>query len=89
MNDNDTINRGDVKDALEKAYYGEATLGELLEEIDGIPAVDTKPVTRGEWISDKYDPAFKLWCSVCNWTAVYPYNFCPNCGAEMDVNDGE
>lgn len=44
---------------------------------------DVKPVVKGEWIPDKYDPEFKLWCSVCDWTAEYPYNFCPNCGAEM------
>lgn len=74
MNDNDTINRGDVKDTLEKAYYGEATLGELLEEIDAIPAVDTKPVVRGEWER--------------HWNITL-YKFCPTCGAEMDVNDGE
>lgn len=46
-------------------------------------ATESKPVVKGKWIPDKYDPEFKLWCSACNWTAEYPYNFCPNCGADM------
>lgn len=90
MNDNDTINRGDVKDTLEKAYYGEATLGELLEEIDAIPAVDTKPVVRGEWERHWNITFGWVWkCSSCGQENFSTYKFCPTCGAEMDVNDGE
>lgn len=43
---------------------------------------------RGEWIlsSDGYgyigNPVYK--CSVCGWwDEQTPYNFCPNCGADM------
>lgn len=55
----------------------------LYNYINNSSPVDAKPVVRGEWIPDKHDPEFKLWCSACNWTGVYPYNFCPNCGADM------
>lgn len=56
----------------------------LKREINSIPAADVRPVVRGKWITVKY-PLYE--CSVCG--AVYQdvgygFNFCPNCGAQMD-----
>lgn len=53
---------------------------------------------RGEWVGVEYDgyadgnPVYDLWeCSVCgeehNGEADTLPNFCPNCGAKMEVQD--
>ena len=49
---------------------------------------------RGEWklSSDGYgyigNPVYK--CTVCGWwDEQTPYNFCPNCGADMRERAGE
>ena len=39
---------------------------------------------RGEWIRTERMGTFKLYdCSVCGIHIEAPWNFCPNCGADM------
>ena len=59
---------------------------------DAIPAADVAPVRHGRWgtHSDRPD---SLICSVCNcgfdmWKHD-PHNYCPKCGAKMDLEDRE
>lgn len=89
------IKKSVVKDVLESAYYGEATLGELLERIDDVEPEKVKPMVKGEWEiipTDEdgnplknSDNEIYFSCSVCKksvWERRTP-NFCPNCGADM------
>lgn len=54
-----------------------------------VPAADVRPVIRGKWKKHYADHEafgerpFCRYCSVCNAITVFPYNFCPNCGADM------
>ena len=44
------------------------------------PAADVVEVVHGEWIGHEgYEE-----CNKCHTKAIYPHNFCPNCGAKMD-----
>ena len=65
----------------------------LSAEIDDIPTIESRP--KGMWVSltpkcfdipKEYD--YMQMCTVCNKTARWvaydlPYNYCPNCGADM------
>lgn len=70
------------------------------EKIYKIPTVDAAPVKHGRWEGDEtcdaYDVAgVKTWavkrkCSACGFVhkfieAHMCYEFCPNCGAKMDL----
>ena len=59
------------------------------------PTIDAVPVVRGEWIlvgtnEHDYETSVEEKCSLCG-RYVYRYdtqpqdNYCPNCGARMDV----
>ena len=68
------------------ALTGTRTVEEIIEKA---PAADVRPVKRGKWKKHYADheafgerPFFR-YCSVCNAITVFPYNFCPNCGADM------
>lgn len=56
--------------------------------IDKIPAADVVEVKRGQNLRD--GGIFE--CSLCGWMdwdtmlADGPFNFCPNCGARMEVD---
>lgn len=53
-----------------------------------IEALSARPVVRGKWIEwhDNYDSY--LYCSVCQDKDGLPwYNYCPNCGAKMEVDN--
>ena len=62
--------------------------------IDSIPAADVAPVRHGrwEWLGRRaveYGYEKHLRCSVCGWTKwYYDANYCPNCGAKMDLEGG-
>ena len=58
-------------------------------DIDVLPRVDAKKVKHGWWIETEF-VSVSL-CSCCNKASATPdcmkvfYNYCPNCGAKMDL----
>ena len=71
----------------------------LVELFDEQPTIEAAPVVHGKWImvsKTKHDNETEIEekCSKCN-RHVYRYetqpkdNFCPSCGARMDVDDYE
>lgn len=61
-------------------------------KVKELPAADVAPIRRGRWIWD--DEGYH--CSECFYHAYGEtgevlsgnWHFCPNCGAEMEVNNG-
>jgi len=66
---------------------------EPTQYIEQIPAADVVEVRHGRWVSVQHKLARV--CSVCNRDEPYKfadvdadvYNYCPNCGAEMDKEE--
>ena len=66
-------------------------IDDTLDYIDSEPAADVAPVRHGRWILER-EPDGKPYCfhcSVCDDDFHYigitvAYDYCPNCGAEMD-----
>lgn len=86
------IERKTVKDKATYMYgFGQVKYVSVAN-IDKIPAADVAPVVRGKW---KWNVERTIpFCSEC---AEVPWrennrnlpNFCPNCGADMRVGEGE
>lgn len=66
--------------------------------IDDAPTVDAVPVVHGRWIiTEEYSTTldcncWRFTCSACEDYTVSLYrrreqNYCPNCGAKMDLED--
>lgn len=62
-------------------------------EIVKAPAIEAEPVKHGEWVS-RFARRWKGrdQCSECGFHEkdhrdLSHYNYCPNCGAKMDVTD--
>lgn len=56
--------------------------------VDGVRAVDAKPVIRAHWIKGPYKEwgFYEEQCSNCEmWSMGTNKNYCPNCGAKMEV----
>lgn len=71
-------------------------IDDILKFIDDEPTADVAEVKHGKWI--KYPRPHYFKCSVCKYTVPYrkaylhddgkrEYNFCPNCGAKMNLED--
>ena len=98
------IERGKTRESYEKLtrsyVYSDAYIADwrLDEMIESIPSADVAPVKHGRWIEytkviipepyNKWEQAWK--CSECGFDDGFvAYNFCPNCGAKMDIPDTE
>lgn len=70
----------------------------LVEDIDKAPAVDATPVVRGFWkefsrselVNWKdgkpvWDDLSVYRCSECDFGTIIKHNYCPSCGAKMDL----
>ena len=61
--------------------------------LDEIPAADVAPVRHGRWIyhpDDLFPGDSTQECSCCHeeeYLTLYNENYCPNCGAKMDLPD--
>ena len=89
----DYISREAAKVELEAGLRFHSYAGGTASKIiDKIPSADVRPVVRARWINEYEDvddlDNFIL-CSRCKESqpALYDFNFCPNCGAQMDLED--
>ena len=94
----DTISRAAAIDALDKCHcdgkdengrpwiYKENAV-EVIEMVEPSPSAEPK---RGKWIDTKGNTewyAREYECSECGGTMLGESNFCPNCGAKMEVTE--
>lgn len=62
-------------------------------EIEATPTVDAEPVRHGRWIETYAYGAWHYDCPFCNEGYATkerekkPINFCPDCGAKMDLKE--
>ena len=81
----------DYENGNEHFIYGLKTMQEW---IDKQPTVDAELVKHGRWLLER-EPDGKpycLHCSVCdgdfsNISIMQGYDYCPNCGAKMDLKE--
>ena len=94
---NDLINRQAAIEACLR-YNGVGWVwSQILDEIEKLPSADVQPVRHGHWYHGEAYP-HHLYCSVCYRTALpndeyverwgLHMNYCPNCGARMDGEQG-
>lgn len=61
----------------------------IAEDIENAPAADVAPVRHGRWLLRHVGHGHCWECSVCHKNpCIYvteDTNFCPNCGAKMDL----
>lgn len=59
---------------------------DAMDFIDAIPAADVQLVVHGYWEEHEIRGSLTQCCSVCgsDCGVLYPYRYCPNCGARMD-----
>lgn len=78
--------------------HGCGLLEDVICEVDAQTAADVAPVVHGRWIHSRYEDCSEQFelvkCSQCNHEAyamafyVCGGNYCPNCGAKMDIEAG-
>ena len=85
-------------DALHTLLIKTKSIGELsakkaIRYVEDAPTLDAVPVRHGKWLKAYGDHEafgvrpFYRYCSKCNEATVFPYNYCPNCGARMDEDE--
>lgn len=85
-----------------QSYYeyflkcGDGDAYDIRANIQGLPTADVVEVKHGEWESKGTHGDFEeKRCSICNglllvkwYDRTMNYNYCPNCGAKMDLKEG-
>ena len=66
-----------------EGYLDEDMINRIKIAILRLPSTDVEPIKRGRWIEPKgfwgYD------CPFCGYTSEDTTNYCPNCGAQLNV----
>lgn len=67
----------------------EAQGSAIRDVINGLPAVDAEPVRHGEWIYQDGEIMLCKTCSLCRCESfdLDGAEYCPYCGAKMDLED--
>lgn len=80
--------------AAVEQWSKEHPLKQLLSECGSIAAADVALVVHGRWIERRAPHAMggiSAKCSACSKSVQYlgnPLNYCPHCGAKMDIENG-
>lgn len=95
------IKREQVLKLLESAQAWGWSMNTLYDEIQALPVEDVAPVVHGRWggwttpafygMDDFGEPIYRdaifYRCSICGRKSAIKENFCPNCGAKLDLED--
>ena len=85
------IKREDAIDAVLDTYYNTPDIdlsgGRLEAAILNIPAADVAEVRHGRWLCVDTDTEQFFLCNRCKKKEYWESNYCPNCGAIMDVEE--
>ena len=64
--------------------------GKFQHWVEVQPAADVAPVRHGRWVPFHSTAAGDIqYCSACEIGCTWKPNYCPNCGAKMDGDDGD
>ena len=70
------------------AHAGESIDADIvISDIKGMKPADVAPVRHGRWIASHDEFCA---CSICKYPVYVAWNqtnYCPNCGAKMDLED--
>ena len=71
--------------------FHQGKIDAILEVMTLTPTVDVVEVVHGRWVSKERKPHLIYYCSECGSTwgygAMLHMNYCPNCGAKMDLKE--
>lgn len=78
-----------AKVIIESAFSDDTSKAERIREL--LKADADGRMVHGRWIADGDGYHWTYNCSICAWKDGYPFNerhnFCPNCGAKMDLEE--
>lgn len=77
-------------DCSELVYY---TKEDAIQCVKAIPAADVAEVRHGRWVNTHSDSEFAQ-CSLCKYPVYAAWiwnltNYCPNCGAKMNLEESK
>lgn len=76
----------EIKERNRNTCNGSMSCLQMKRMVEKVPAADAVPVVHGRKIEDGDIGCFWL-CSLCGECLPYGANYCPNCGAKMDLED--
>lgn len=59
----------------------------LVACVNSMPAADVAPVRHGRWIMHDDEFGLTCECSACHIETMGDGNYCPNCGAKMELEE--
>lgn len=70
-------------------YSGDTIAWNIGNAVKNLPAADVVEVKHGKWELWTVRGEAELYCSVCGNSpnVIYEYEFCPSCGAKMDLEE--
>ena len=77
----------DVFEDCGDGYISGFSRDAIKNTINSIPAADVAPVVHGRWIMHDDEFGLTCECSACHIETMGDGNYCPNCGAKMDLED--
>lgn len=86
----DYIGREEIIKRIRSTKWPDYIKDVLIEEVTLIPAADVRTVEHGKWVwdGDTLDWEKRYFCNRCEWKTYKRSDYCPNCGAKMEVQDG-
>ena len=73
------------EEAIEAVKHAWAKWLEPSQYLEIIPAADVDPVRHGQWLCVDTDTEQFFLCNRCKKKEYWESDYCPNCGAKMDL----
>ena len=79
------VSKQDVLQMIESDAMWSRCFDVLYDDIQNMPHADVAPVRHGRWLCVDTDTEEFFLCNRCKEREYWESNYCPNCGAKMDL----